>query len=82
MTFLMKSLYFLQRDFSDKANYATVDAQNEMIREAFDYEIIPQCVYVKDGKPYYSGFDVLGINVIQEFMIRHEELAKEAMPYL
>ena len=45
-TFLMKSLYFLQRDYSHKANYAYVDARNEFIREVFDYEIIPMCVYI------------------------------------
>ena len=80
--FLMKSLYFLQRDFPEKANYAFINANDEIIREAFDYEVIPQCIYVKDGKPYYAGADVLGINVIQEFMIRHEELKKNAIPYL
>ena len=63
-TFLMKSLYFVQRDFPEKANYAFVDAYDEMIREAFEYEVIPQCIYVKDGKPYYAGSDVLGVNVI------------------
>ena len=36
-TYIMKTLYFLQRDFSDKANYAFVEAHDEFIREAFDY---------------------------------------------
>ena len=53
-----------------------------MIREAFDYEFIPQCVFVKDGTPYYVGWDVLGTNLIQEFMVRYEELAQEGIPYL
>lgn len=74
-SYLMKSMYFLQRDFPEKAVYAFADAANEMIREAFDYEFIPQCVFVKDGKPYYVGWDVLGTNLIQEFMVRYEELA-------
>ena len=60
----MKSLYFLQRDFPDKATYAFVDASKEHIREAFDYEGIPACLYVKDGKPYYANWDTLGLNVI------------------
>ena len=53
-THLMKSLYFLQRDFPEKANYAFIEAHDEYIREAFDYEYLPQCLYVKDGKPYYA----------------------------
>ena len=82
-TFIMKSLYFLQRDFSEKAHYAFADASNEMIREAFDYEILPACIYVReDGRPFYANEDVLGINVMQEFMIRHEEIAAEATGYL
>jgi len=53
-----------------------------MVREAFDYEFIPQCVFIKDGHPYYVGWDTLGINLIQEFMIRYKELAQEGLPYL
>ena len=63
-TYLMKSLYFLQRDFQDKAIYAYVDPSDELIREVFDYEVIPQCVYIKDGKPYYVAMDVIGVNSI------------------
>lgn len=57
-SFLMKSLYFLQRDFPDKAYYAFVDGTEEYVREAFDYELIPQCLLIKDGRPYYLGWDV------------------------
>lgn len=78
----MKSLYFLQRDFPEKATYAFVDSSEEFIRESFDYEKIPNCVYLVDGKPFYANWDVLGINLIQEFMERHEELSPDAIDYL
>lgn len=74
-TYLMKSLYFMQRDFSEKAHYAFINAGDEYIREAFDYEFVPSCFFVKDRKPYYVSWDVLSINTIQEFMIRYEELS-------
>lgn len=64
VTFLMKSLYFLQRDFPEKAVYAFVDGRSELILEAFDYDRRPQCVFVKDGKPYYAEWDALGVNTI------------------
>ena len=78
----MKSLYFMQRDFPDLATYAFVDSHDEMIREAFDPEIIPDCIFIKDGKPYYAGYEVMGVNRMQEFMIRHQELKRDALPYL
>jgi len=39
-TFLMKSLYFLKRDYP-KLNVGFVIAREELIREAFDYHGFP-----------------------------------------
>ena len=78
----MKALYFLQKEHSDIANYGIVDGSDEMVREAFDYEFLPQCVYIKNGKPSYTYWDVSQHHRILEFMERHEELRTNALPYL
>ena len=78
----MKTLYFLQRDFPDLANYAFVDSHDEMIREAFDTEVIPEFIFIKDGRPYYAGYEVLAINRLREFMVRYDEIKRDALPYL
>ena len=43
---------------------------------------MPNCLYLKDGRPYYANWDVLGVNVIQEFIVRHEEISNDAIDYL
>ena len=40
-TYVMKSLYFLQRDFSDRAIYAYLNTNDELLREAFENDGLP-----------------------------------------
>ena len=40
-TYVMKSLYFLQRDFSDLANYGYINTNDEFLREAFENDGLP-----------------------------------------
>lgn len=74
-TYIMKTLYFLQRDYSDRANYGYIDSKDEFLREAFENDGLPQTVYIKGGKVYYLNWQMLGINRMLEFMERHEEMA-------
>ena len=78
----MKTLYFLQRDFPEKATYAFIDSADEWIREAFDHETIPSCMFIKDGKPYYAGYEFTAINTLQEFMVRYDEMKRPALSFL
>ena len=61
-TYVMKTLYFMQRDMSDLANYAWLDTHEEFLREAFENDGLPQTVFIKDGKPYYVPWHAIGIN--------------------
>ena len=40
-TYVMKTLYFMQRDLSDLANYAWLDTHEEFLREAFENDGLP-----------------------------------------
>ena len=40
-TYVLKSLYFMQRDFSDLANYGYIDTNDEFLREAFENDGLP-----------------------------------------
>ena len=48
-THAMKSLFFLQRHHTDKAVFAFVESTNELLRETFENDGVPQCLYVVDG---------------------------------
>ena len=78
----MKTLYFLQRDYSDWANYAWMDTHEEFLREAFENDGLPQTIFIKDGKPYYVPWSAIGYNKMLEFMVRYEEIAVDALTEL
>lgn len=48
-TYVMKTLYFLNRDYPEEANYGFIDTNDEYLREVFDNSGIPQSMYIKDG---------------------------------
>ena len=77
-TYALKTLYFLARDYPEKANYGYISTHNENLRECFDNNGIPQSIFIKDGRPYYQLFDAFGSNRYQEFMVRYKELSLES----
>ena len=77
-SFVLKSLYFLQREMGDKINIGIIDSEDEFLREAFENRGIPQSFYIKDGKPYYMHWSQVGINRILEFIIRYDEIKEDA----
>ena len=81
-TYVMKSLFFLQRDYADEANYAYIETTNELLRETFENNGIPQCIFVKDAKPYYAPWHRLNVGEIREFMANHSELKVDALRWL
>jgi len=74
-TYVMKTLYFLARDYPEMANYGFINTHNEHLRECFDNNGIPQSIFVVDGHPNYQIYDAFGPNRYMEFMTRYQELA-------
>ncbi len=74
----MKTLYFLKRDWPH-INCGFIDKSDEIIREVFDNNGVPQPFYIKDGKVYYQWSQFLYVNNAMEFITRHEELAVEGV---
>lgn len=72
----MKTLYYLKRDWPH-INCGFIDKSDEIIREVFDNNGVPQPFYIKDGKVYYQWSQFLYVNNAMEFITRHEELAVE-----
>ena len=52
-THLMKTFYFLARDFSDKVNVGWIDASDEPLVEIFENDGLPINFYIKDGLVYH-----------------------------
>jgi hypothetical protein len=79
---LLKSLYFLARDFKNEVNVGIIYTDDELVREAFEYRGIPQTIFIKDGRPYYIHWNQIGIHRLLEFRIRYAELKEDAFEEL
>jgi hypothetical protein len=80
--YLIKSLYFLVRDYSHEVNVGILYTDDELTREAFEFRGIPQTIFIKGGKPYYIGWAQIGINRLLEFMHRYYQLKEDAFDQL
>jgi len=76
--YLLKSLYFLQRDWGQEINIGIISSTDELVREAFEFRGIPQSIFIKDGKTYYMNWSQIGINRILEFIERPEAITEDA----
>jgi len=81
-TYLAKSLFFMQKILADQANYAMIETTNELLRETFENNGVPQCIYVKDGKPYYAAWHRISVKDLHDFMLEPETYKMDAFPYL
>jgi hypothetical protein len=77
-TYVMKTLYFLGRDFGDEINLGWINAEDESLLEIFENDGLPIHIYIKEGVGHYQLWDKLGINRFMEFMERYEELRVRA----
>ena len=72
----------MQRLYSDSSNFAIIETTNELLRETFENNGVPQCIYVKDGKPYYAAWYRISVDDLREFMADPEKNKMDAFPYL
>ena len=64
------------------ANYAYINTHDELLRETFENDGIPQTVFIKNGKTYYMPWAAIGYNRMLEFMIRYDYLKVDALEEL
>ena len=76
--FLLKTLYFLNRDMGHQINVGIIDVDDEFTREAFEHKNLPQSIFIKDRQTYYMNWSQLGINRVLEFIQRYDEIAEDA----
>jgi hypothetical protein len=73
-TIMMQTLYFLKKEMPE-LNCAFILKDDEVLREVFENQGLPQSLYIVGGITYYMDNVYLGINHVLEFLQRYEELA-------